>query len=92
MVWPCPHARPQPALAAACRAVRNEPHPRNAHDFYTLHRALPRCPSWGPQTPPMPLCLGEDTPGRCLEGPPGEEGGGLHLRTGRASPLWLLVV
>ena len=36
VVWPCPHALPSPALAAACGAFGSEPHPRNAPDLHTL--------------------------------------------------------
>ena len=36
VVWPCPHALPSPALAAACGAFGGEPHPRNAPDCLTL--------------------------------------------------------
>ena len=36
VMWPCPHALPSPALAAACGAFGGEPHPRNAPDLHTL--------------------------------------------------------
>ena len=71
VVWPCPRTLPPPALAVACGAVGGEPHPRNAHDFNTLHRAVPECPRWGPGTPPMPLRLGDNArpmPGGLMEG------------------------
>ena len=65
VVWPCPHALPSPALAAACGAFGGEPHPRNAPDLHTLpaphptctpclHRtrlAHPACTAWCPDAP-----------------------------------------
>ena len=69
VVWPCPHALPSPALAAACGAFGGEPHPRNAPDLHTLPaprgaRVLPVGASVPTRAPPP----GGDTPGRCLGG------------------------
>ena len=57
--------------------VGGEPHPHSTLVFETLHSVVPRCPRWGPPTPPVSRRLGGagDMPGRCLEGSAGGGGG-----------------
>ena len=52
VVWPCLHALPSPALAAACGAFGGEPHPRKAPDFHML--PAPRSAWVLPQGAPVP--------------------------------------
>ena len=57
VVWPCPHALPSPALAAACGAFGGEPHPCNAPNCHTLPaprgaRVLPMGASVPTRAPP----------------------------------------
>ena len=66
-MWPCPHALPSPALAAACEAFGGEPHLRNAPDCHTL--PAPR----GARVLPV----GASVPTRA---PPPGGGGGGHTR------------
>ena len=90
VVWPCPHALPSRALAAACGAFWAEPHPRSAPDLHTLPaprgtRVLPvgasvptrAAPPWGGHARPLPGG--------------GQGGGGRPLESGRQLPPLLTV-
>ena len=74
VVWPCPHALPSPALAAACGAFGGEPHPRNAPDLHTL--PAPRGARVLPVGASVPTCAAPPGGGHAQRLPGGVGRGG----------------